>query len=248
MVVSGDFTKDELQELLERSFGTWPGAETPPITLTGVPFSRRIVLVDTPGAPQTQVRVAIPGPKRSTPDYESLAVMNEILGGAFSSRVNLNLREQHGYTYGAYSGVRALAHGGWIVAGSGVRTDVTVPAVGELVKEVARMGESPVTEQEMTLAKSSLVGSLPSAFETTSDTVGMLSDIPVYNLGLSYYAEYSKKVEAVTPEKVQEVAKKYLLADQMLVVAVGDQKVIEGGLKELGLGDVELRDADGNVK
>jgi zinc protease len=248
IVVSGDFTKDELQDLLEQSFGKWTGAETPPITLTGVPFSRRIVLVDTPGAPQSQIRVAIPGPKRSTPDYESLAVMNEILGGAFSSRVNLNLREQHGYTYGAYSRVRALAHGGWIVAGSGVRTDVTVPAVGELVKEVQRMGEAPVTEQEMTLAKSSLVGSLPSAFETTSDTVGMLSDIPIYNLGLTYYAEYSKKVEAVTPEKVQEVAKKYLLPDQMLVVAVGDQKVIEGGLKELGLGDIELRDADGNVK
>jgi len=248
MVVSGDFTQEELKSLLEKSFGKWTGSETPPITLTGVPFSRRIVLVDTPGAPQSQVRVAIPGPNRSTSDYESLAVMNEILGGAFSSRVNLNLREQHGYTYGAYSRVRALAHGGWIVAGSGVRTDVTVPAVGELVKEVARMGEAPVTEQEMTLAKSSLVRSLPSAFETTSDTVGMLSDIPIYNLGLTYYAEYSKKVEAVTPAQVQEVAKKYLLPDKMLVVAVGDQKVIEGGLKELGLGDVELRDADGNVK
>jgi len=248
MVVSGDFTKDELQPLLEKSFGKWPGAETPPITLTGVPFTRRLVIVDTPGAPQSQLRVAIPGPMRSTPDYEPLAVMNEILGGAFSSRVNLNLREQHGYTYGAYTRVRALAHGGWIVAGSGVRTDVTVPAVGELVKELTRMSEAPVTEQEMTLAKSSLVGSLPSAFETTSDTVGMLSDIPIYNLGLTYYAEYSKKVEAVTPENVKDVAKKYLLPDKMLVVSVGDRKVIEDGLKGLGLGDVELRDADGNVK
>ena len=248
MVVSGDFTKDELQALLEKSFGKWPKVDAPPITLTGVPFSRRIVLVDTPGAPQTQVRVAIPGPKRSTPDYEPLAVMNEILGGAFSSRVNLNLREKNGYTYGAYTRVRALAHGGWIVAGSGVRTDVTGKAVAELVKEVTLMGDAPVTEQEMTLAKSSLVGSLPSAFETTSDTVGMLSDIPIYNLGLSYYAEYSKKVEAVTPAKVQEVAKKYLLADKMLVVAVGDRKVIEDGLKGLGLGDIELRDSDGNVK
>ena len=90
--------------------------------------------------------------------------------------------------------------------------------------------------------------SLPSSFETTSDTVSMLSDIPIYNLGLGYYAEYSKRVEAVTPENVKEVAKKYLLPEKMLVVAVGDRKVIEGGLKDLGLGDVELRDSDGNVK
>ncbi len=192
--------------------------------------------------------MAIPGPNRSTPDYEPLSVMNEILGGAFSSRINLNLREQHGYTYGAYTRVRALAHGGWIVAGSGVRTDVTVPAVGELVKEIKRMGEAPVTEQEMKLAKSSLVGALPSAFETTSDTVGMLSDIPIYNLPLDYYAEYSRKVKSVTPENVQEVAKKYLLPDKMLVVVAGDRKVVEGGLKGLGLGEVEVRDADGNVK
>jgi zinc protease len=248
MVVAGDFTKDQLLSLLEKSFGKWARTDAPAVNVTTAPSGRRLVIVDTPNAPQSQIRLAIPGPVRSTPDYEPLAVMNEILGGAFSSRVNLNLREQHGYTYGAYSRVRALAHGGWIVAGSGVRTDVTVPAVSELVKEVTRMGETPVTEQEMTLAKSSLVGALPSAFETTSDTVGMLSDIPVYNLGLNYYAEYSKKVEAVGPEKVQEVAKKYLVPDNMLVVAVGDQKSIENGLKALGLGEVELRDADGNVK
>jgi zinc protease len=248
LVVSGDFTKEDLTAYLEKSFGSWTKGETPAVMVTEAPFAKRLVLVDTPGAPQSQLRVAIPGPMRSTPDYEPLTVMNEILGGAFSSRINLNLREQHGYTYGAYTRIRALKHGGWFVAGSGVRTEVTAPAVGEMVKELKSMGEAPVTPEEMTLAKSSLVRALPSSFETTRDTVGMLSDIPIYNLGLDYYAQFSKKVDAVTDANVHDVAKKYLLPDKMLVVAVGDRKVIEGGLKKLGLGEIELRDADGNLK
>jgi zinc protease len=248
LVISGDFTKADLQAILEKSFGSWAKSEVAPVTVSEAPFAKRIVLVDAPGAPQTQLRLAIPGPKRSTADYEPLLVMNEILGGLFSSRINLNLREKNGYTYGAYSRIRALAHGGWFVAGSGVRTEVTAPAVGEMVKEVRRMGEAPVTKEEIMLAKASLVRSLPSAFETTSDTVGMLSEIPTYNLGLGYYNEYTKKVDAVAEAAVQEVAKKYLLPEKTLVVAVGDRSKIEGGLRALGLGEIELRDADGNVK
>jgi zinc protease len=184
---------------------------------------------------------------RSSPDYEPLQVMNEILGGAFSSRINLNLREQHGYSYGAYSRIRALRYGGWLISGSGVRTEVTAPAVQEMVKEIGRMGDAPVTEQEMTLAKASLVRSLPSSFETTLDTVGMFAEIPAYNLGLSYYSEFSKKVDAVTDSEVKSLAKKYLVPDKLLIVAVGDRKVIESGLKGMGKGNVQLRDADGNL-
>ena len=109
------------------------------------------------------------------------------------------------------------------------------------------MGEAPVTEQEMTLAKSSLVRALPSSFETTLDTVGMLSDIPVYNLGPYLLREFSKKVDAVTDAEVKSLAKKYLVPDKMLVVAVGDRKVIEGGLKGIGKTGVQMRDADGNL-
>jgi zinc protease len=248
LIVSGDFTKDDLQSLLEKSLGKWAKADAPALNVAEAPFAKRLVLVDAPGAPQTQVRVAIPGPKRSTPDYDQLLVMNEILGGAFSSRINLNLREEHGYTYGAYARLRALAHGGWFVTGSGVRTNVTGPAVKEMVKEVTRMGTDPIKPEEMTLAKSSLVRSLPAAFETTSDTVSMLADIAVYNLPLDYYAQSAKRVDAVTPEEAQAVAKKYLLPEKMLVVAVGDKKTIEGELKALNLGPLEIRDSDGNVK
>ena len=190
----------------------------------------------------------MPGPKRSSPDYESLLVMNEILGGAFSSRINMNIREKNGYAYGASSWLRNLAYGGWIAAGAGVRTEVTAPAVREMAKEMALMGEQPVKPEEIMLAKSSLVRSFPSWFETTSQTVNILSEIPVYGLSLGYYPEYAKKVEAVNEADIKNVAKKYLRPENMIVIAVGDRKVIEGGLKGVGLGSIEIRDVNGNVK
>jgi zinc protease len=247
LVVSGDFTREELETLLNKSFQNWTDKPAADIEVKAAAFTPNIVLVDAPGAPQSQLRTASPGPMRSSPDYEPLQVMNEILGGAFSSRINLNLREQHGYSYGAYSRIRALRYGGWLISGSGVRTEVTAPAVQEMVKEIGRMGDAPVTEQEMTLAKASLVRSLPSSFETTLDTVGMFAEIPAYNLGLSYYSEFSKKVDAVTDSEVKSLAKKYLVPDKLLIVAVGDRKVIESGLKGMGKGNVQLRDADGNL-
>jgi zinc protease len=172
--------------------------------------------------------------------------MNEIMGGAFSSRINMNIREKHGYAYGASSWMRALAYGGWLAAGAGVRTEATAPAVKEMIKEMSLMGEAPVRPEEIELAKSSLVRAFPSWFETTGQTVNILSEIPVYNLGLNYYPEYAKKVEAVNDAAIKGVAKKYLLPEKMIVIAVGDQKVIEGGLKAAGAGPVEIRDPDGN--
>jgi zinc protease len=248
IVVSGNFSKDELLKLLEKSFGKWSGEDAPAIRINAPSKQRRLIVVDIPGAQQTQVRVAKPGPARSTPDYEKLDVMNQILGGTFSSRINLNLRELHGYTYGAGSRVNTFAHGGWIAVGSSVRTDVTDKAVTEILKEISRMRTDPITDEEMTIAKSSLVRALPGRFETTTDIVNMYYDIPVYNLPLDYYSQYSGKVEAVTAADVQEVAKKYLTPEEMLIVAVGDRKMIEGGLKRLGWSPLELRDAEGNVK
>lgn len=246
LVVSGDVTKEDLQALLEESFGKWSGTAPPPVSLPEPVVARRVVLVNTPGSPQTQLRIVAPGPRRDSPDYEALLVMNEIMGGAFSSRINMNIREKHGYAYGASSWMRALAYGGWLAAGAGVRTEATAPAVKEMIKEMSLMGEAPVRPEEIELAKSSLVRAFPSWFETTGQTVNILSEIPVYNLGLNYYPEYAKKVEAVNDAAIKGVAKKYLLPEKMIVIAVGDQKVIEGGLKAAGAGPVEIRDPDGN--
>jgi zinc protease len=248
LVISGDATKEELTPILEKSFGKWTGPAPSAITLPEPVVKRRVVLVNAPGAPQTQVRVVLPGPRRSSPDYAALLTMNEILGGAFSSRINMNIREQHGYSYGANTWTRTLAYGGWIVAGAGVRTAVTAPAVLEMVKEMDQMGKLPVKPEEIRLAKSSLVRSFPSWFETTGQTVNILSEIPVYNLGLDYYPQYAKQIDAITEADVQNVAKKYLFSANMIVIAVGDRKAIEPGLKSGGFGDIEVRDKNGNVQ
>jgi zinc protease len=248
LVVAGDITADELRPLAEKAFGAWPAGE-PAKTSLGEPATTpaRLVIVNKPGAPQTQLRVATIGAPRSTPDYPSLQVMNMALGGLFSSRINMNLREEHGYTYGAGSAfVYRRAAGPFFVA-TGVRTDVSGPAVSEIFKEVNRMTETPLTSEELARAKDSLVRSLPGAFETSGQVVGSLANIYVYDLGLDYFTKYPGRMSAVTGEMVQEVARKYLVPGKMVVVAVGDRARIGPQFQKLNLGRTEIRDADGNV-
>jgi zinc protease len=249
ILVAGDFERNALEDLLLDAFGEWNNtgapAAAPPLPQA---VSSRLVVVDTPGAAQTQVRAAVPGPARSNAEYEQLEVMNMILGSMFSSRINLNLRERHGYSYGAYSWVRYLRHGGWIAVGSGVRTDATGPAVGEILKEIAGMGAEPVMASEMALAKESLVRALPGWFETTSGTVTSLIDLYVFDLGADYYSALPDKLQKVTEAEVQSVTRKYLDPSKVLVVAVGDRARIAAGLGRLGLGKIEIRDAEGNVQ
>ncbi len=248
LVVAGDITADELRPLAESTFGAWQRGE-PATPALGAPAttSARLVLVDKPGAPQTQLRVATIGAPRSTPDYPSLQVMNMALGGLFSSRINMNLREEHGYTYGAGSAfVYRRAAGPFYVA-TGVRTDVTGPAVSEIFKEIARTTETPLSAEELARAKDSLVRSMPGAFETSRGVVANLSNIYVYDLGLDYFSRYPERMSAVTAEMAEAAAKKYLVPGRMLVVAVGDRAKIEPQLRRLNLGREELRDADGNL-
>jgi zinc protease len=203
------------------------------------------VLVDRSAAPQTQVRVATIGAPRATPDYEAIRVMNETLGGLFSSRINLNLREQHGYTYGAYSQfVFRRAAGPFLVA-SGVRTDVTAPAVSEILREVQRMRDAGVMPEELSMAKDSLVRSLPSQFETSESTTASTANIYVYDLGADYYSKLPSRLAAVTADQVKAVSAKYLVPEKLIVVAAGDRAKISGELQKLNLGRVELRDANG---
>jgi len=248
LVVAGDITADELRPLAESTFGAWQKGE-PATPALGAPAttSARLVIVDKPGAPQTQLRVATIGAPRSTPDYPSLQVMNMALGGLFSSRINMNLREEHGYTYGAGSAfVYRRAAGPFYVA-TGVRTDVTGPAVSEIFKEIVRTTETPLSAEELARAKDSLVRSLPGAFETSRGVVGNLSNIYVYDLGLDYFSRYPERMSAVTADMAEAAAKKYLVPGKMLVVAVGDRAKIEPQLRKLNLGREELRDADGNL-
>ena len=171
--------------------------------------------------------------------------MNQVLGGAFSSRINMNLREEHGYTYGAQSQFTFRRTPGPFQVAAGIRTDVTAPAVGEVFKEVLRMAQRPMTADELQRAKDSMSYSLPGAFESSANAVSNFSNVFTYDLGLDYYSRYAAQVNAVTIEQTTAVARKYLVPEKMVVIAVGDRSKIEVPLKELGLGPVEIWDAEG---
>jgi len=246
LVVAGDISLPELRALAEKSFGSWARG-TPAQPNLGAPSTTaaRIVIVDKAGSPQTQVRVAGIGAARSSPDFRPMQVMNIALGGLFSSRINMNLREAHGYTYGASSGFSFRRAAGPFQVASGIRTDVTAPAVDEIFKELRGMVERPLTEDELTKAKDAMANSLPGAFESSANAVGNFSNVFIYDLGLDYYTKYAAQVNAVTRDQTLTMAKKYLDPSKMVVIAVGDRAKIEAELKKLNLGAIEVRDTEG---
>jgi zinc protease len=246
LVVAGDITMPELRALVEKAFGAWERG-TPSRPQLGAPATTaaRVVIVDKPGSPQTQLRVATVGAERSSPDFRPLQVMNTVLGGSFSSRINMNLREAHGYTYGAQSQFTFRRAPGPFQVAAGIRTDVTGPAVAEVFKEVLSMAQKPMTADELQRAKDSMSYSLPGAFESSANAVNNFSNVFVYDLGLDYYSRYAAQVNAVTVDQTAAVAKKYLVSENMVVIAVGDRSKIEVPLRELGLGPLEVWDADG---
>ena len=246
LVVAGDISMRELRAMTDEVFGAWSG-DAPMRAALGdaETTTARVIIIDKPGTPQTQLRVAGIGAARSSPDFRALQVMNTALGGLFSSRINMNLREEHGYSYGAYSAfVFRRGAGPFFVAG-GVRTDATAPSVTEIFQEIGGMTAQPMGEEELQKAKDSMANSLPGAFETSANVVSSFSNIFVYGLGLDYYTTYAAQVNAVTAEQALDVARRYLIPGRLVVIAVGDRAAIETDLRELSLGEVEFRDAQG---
>jgi zinc protease len=248
LVVSGNIPVDDLKALAESKFGAWKGGELN-VPQIGAPETTKakIIIVDRPGAQQTMVRLLQLGVDRATPDYPALEVMNSELGGLFSSRINLNLREEHGYTYGASSFFVYRRTTGYFVAGGGIRTDATAPAITEILKEIRRMIDTPMKPDELSLAKDSQSRSLPGIFETSSGEAGALSEVFVYNLARDYFSKLPDQLNAVTAEDAEAVAKKHLHPDQLILVCVGDRSKIEPELVKLDLGAVEFRDPDGKI-
>jgi len=250
LVVSGSMARADLEPLVENAFGGWsqgPVAGPAPGTMV-MPSEGRLEVVDKPHTPQAEVVVAEIGVPRSAPDYPSDLVMNLILGGLFSSRINLNLREDHGYTYGAFSTFDFRKGAGPFVIGSAVRTDAAALAVAEILKEVRRMIDTPVTDAELAMGRDAVVRTLPADFETSDSTAGSVGDLYLYDLGLDFYRKFPAAVEAVTTTSIQAAARAHLHPQTMIVVAVGDRATIEPGLKKLNLGAEELRNPDGSVK
>jgi zinc protease len=247
LLVVGDIAPDKVLPLLESSFGRWKGqvATAARITLPVPPerAGRDIYLVDKPGAAQSQIRVGAVGVARSTPDFFPIQVMNTILGGSYSSKLNMNLREKHGYTYGASSAFDMRVSAGPFVATAGVQTDKTSEALKEFFNELNAILQ-PVTADELTRAKNYVSLRFPERFETTGDITARLEDVLVYHLADDYYSKYVQSIQAVAAADVQRVARKYIQPDRLAVVVVGDQKVIEPGIRALNLGTVKVMTLD----
>jgi len=239
-------TPDRVVPLLETQFGKWDKGVAPAhstLTAPALPAARQVYIIDKPGAPQSQVRIGWVGVARSTPDYFPVTVMNTVLGGAFSSRLNLNLREKHGYTYGAQSQFDMRLGAGPFVAAAGVQTDKTADALKEFFAELEGIRQ-PVPADELARAKHYVSLRYPLGFETTGDIATRLEQALVYHLPDNYFSTYVQKIESVTAAEVQRVAQKYIQPERFAVVIAGDRAAIEPAVRALNLGAIKIMTVD----
>ena len=247
LVLAGDITLADAHRLAEKYFGSWSGAGGNAVTLPTAPQSRPtyVAIIDKPGAPQTALVTFGAGLPANSPDLPTIQVMNYILGGSFASRINMNLREQHGYTYGAQSGFRTYRAGGLFLSLAQVRTDATAPATKELMGEIARFQTEPPTDAELKAAKDAEIQSLPGDFATTASEAAAMQSIFLYDRPLNYFATLPEKYRAVTAADVERVAKDDLHPRELVIVEAGDRAKIEPTLKDLNLGTIGVYDING---
>jgi predicted Zn-dependent peptidase len=243
LIVVGDVTPAALRPLAEARFGAWkaeaPAAAPFPVRASPQPGKRQIYLVDKPGAAQSQIRVGLVGVPRSTADYIALDVLNTMLGGSFTSRLNQNLREKNGYSYGARSVFDMRRAAGPFFAAAGVQTDKTAPALREFFNELEGMLK-PIPADELQKAKSYAALSFAREFETTGQLAAKLEEIATYGLPDDVFSKYVPAVQAITAADLTRVAKQYLLLDRMAVVIVGDRASIEAPVRATTLGPVTV--------
>lgn len=242
LVVAGDVSASAVLPMLEREFGGWKAASAgKPLRAGDAPqlTAQHVYLIDKPGAAQSQIRMGWIGVPRSTPDYFALRVLNTILGEAFTSRLNSNLREVHGYAYGASSRFDMRLSAGTFYATAGVQTDKTADAVREFFNELTRIHE-PVPAAELEKAKNYLALLMPRMFETTRGTADALAQAWIYELPADFYTTFADRARGISAADVKRVADKYIQPDKFAVVIVGDRKTIEAGLKGLNLGPLTV--------
>jgi zinc protease len=251
LIVVGDVRPADIEQRLSALLGRWQRRNMPQAVFTKAPARddaspRRttIYLIDKPGAAQSSVRIGAIGVARSTPDYFPLLVMNTVLGVPFTSRLNQNLRETHGYTYGARSRFDMRREAGPFTAMGEIVTAKTDSALIEFMKELRAIRDT-VPQAELQKAKRYLQLQLPSLFETTGDIAFQLTPLAVHNVPLDFYNSYVQQIERVTQADVQRVARKYIDPQRVSIVVVGDRKQIEGGIGKLGMGEVLIRDMYG---
>ena len=241
LLVVGDLTPATALPMLERAFGNWKADGMAPL-VADVPNApqltkRQVYLVDKPEAAQSQIRIGWVGVSRSTPDYAVLEVLNTVLGGSFTSRLNQNLREKNGYAYGASSGFDMRLSAGPFLAAAGVQTDKTADALKEFFNELNGI-LTPVPPDELAKARNYVALGFPGEFETTSDMARKLEELVIYNLPDTTFSNFVPSVTAVTAADLQRAAARFIQPERMAVVVVGDLKVIEGPIRALNLGPI----------
>lgn len=249
VAVAGDVTRADLMAKLEKLLGTWGGKAkgrvTPPAPAAPKAGASRLVLVDRPGATQSHVALCDMGPPRVSKDYDALVVMNTILGGQFSSRLNLNLREKHAYTYGAGTHFDFRRGNGPFSTYGAIVRESTVPAIREIFAEVKRIRTDLVSAEELEAAKAYLIRQLPARFETTDATAATILRLPISDLPLDEFATRPARIAKITAEDVKRVARAYLRPETLRLVVLGDAQVVREGLeafgKEEGLGALAVR-------
>ncbi|MBI4521257.1 MAG: insulinase family protein [Gemmatimonadetes bacterium] len=245
LVFAGDVDPARAVSLVESCFAAWAG-EPPPEpdfqTTSAVPKTR-IVVVHRPGSVQSEIRLGHVGVARDTRDFFPLLVVNTLLGGAFTSRLNLNLRERHGYTYGARSGFSFRRRPGPFLVETAVATNVTADAVREAMHEIEELLRGGPRPDEVADSRAYIVGVFPLQLETTAQVAGRIADLIVHRLPDDYYRVYRDRVVAVTPEDAHQAALSHIHPERTAIVVVGDADAVRAPLEALGIGPVEVREA-----
>lgn len=241
LIIVGDVTKASVTPLLEKYFAAYPAGV---VTNTAKPTpqqikGRKLYIVDKPGAAQSVIRIGRIGTSRGDADYNNITIMNTILGGSFASRLNTNLREEHGYSYGASSGFSFWSIPGPFTANSSVQTDVTGSALGEFFIEFKKMRQ-PLPDVDLNRGKNYEALGYAGNFETNSSIAAALGELVLYKLPDTYFNSYVDQALAVTKKGIEAAAKKYIVPENMLIVIVGDRTKIEEGVKKLNLGKINF--------
>ena len=245
VIFAGDVTIDEAVGLVESTLGSWTGRREGQATTADRPMraTRAVEIVAKPDAAQSELRIGHVGVPRTHPDYFHIVVMNAVLGGLFSSRINLNLREKHGYTYGASSYFDWRRQAGPFVISTAVQSEVTAAAISETLREIDAMRESEIAEDELSLAISYLEGVFPIRYETTSAIAGALANLVTFGLPGDYFDTYRGNIGRVTTADVLAAAKTHVRPQELQVVVVGNPDMIRESMEKLSIGPLTLREA-----
>jgi len=247
LLLVGDLTVAEARQIAQRALGGWskPAVQLPAVANPVQPVSgTRLILVDRPGSVQSGVWVGQAGMGYGDPAYFPMLALSQVLGGGFKARINMNLRERHGWTYGAFTSFTPRAGVGTFAITSSVRTNATDSAVAEAVREYKRIASEAVPAEELTSGAANIVGSFPNSVQTVQGLTGRMETLLTYGLPLNFWSTYRERVAAVTPADLARVGREKL-SDNLTIVVAGDLSKIEQPLRALNLGTVEVWDASG---